>query len=100
MATKTKRTSLIGALEGIVGAEFVLHTPEDMVVFEADGSIGKSLPQVVVFPSTTEQVAQIVRLANSVDVPIVPRGAGTGLSGGAVAVKGGIVVTLTRMNRI
>ncbi|MEE9285033.1 MAG: FAD-linked oxidase C-terminal domain-containing protein [Dehalococcoidia bacterium] len=100
MGTRAKSKSLIGALERIVGPEAVLHTPEDMVVFEYDGSIGKAPPQAVVFPSATEEVAQVVRLANRHGVPVTPRGAGTGLSGGAVPIQGGILITLTRMNRI
>src|SRR5207249_6557380 len=55
---------------------------------------------LVVFPRTTEQVAQVVRLANEYRIPFLPRGAGTGLSGGALAVAGGVVIELQRMNRI
>src|SRR5262249_59167073 len=60
----------------------------------------KNRPDVVVFPKRTEQVAQVVRLANEYRIPFLPRGAGTGLSGGALAVEGGIVIELQRMNRI
>ncbi len=84
----------------IVGEAAVLSKPEDVLVFEADGSIGKGAPNVVVFPKTTEQVAALVKLANAHRVPVLPRGAGTGLSGGAVAVKGGLLISLTRMNKI
>ncbi len=100
MPAKTRKPSLITALERIVGRGAVLWTPEDMVVFEFDGSIEKMPPQAVVFPTSTEQVAKVVRLAHQHGIPIVPRGAGTGLSGGAVAIRGGIVVSLTRMTRI
>ena len=92
--------SLIDVLKGIVGDEHVLHTPEDMLVFEFDGSIDRRLPQAVVLPSTAEEVSRVVRLAHDHGVPLVPRGAGTGLSGGAVAIEGGILLVTTRMNRI
>ena len=98
MAAKSK--SIIGALGDIVGPEYVLHGPEDLLVFEYDASIDKAVPQAVVLPDTTEQVAAIVKLANAYGVPITPRGAGTGLSGGALAVKGGIVIGTSRMNRL
>ncbi|MSQ25062.1 MAG: FAD-binding protein [Dehalococcoidia bacterium] len=100
MATKRRSRSLVAALQRIVGADAVLHAPDDMVVFEYDASIGKHAPQAVVAPATTAQVAAIVRLANAAGVPIVPRGAGTGLSGGAVAPRGGVVIAMTRMTRI
>ncbi|MGE3857560.1 MAG: FAD-binding oxidoreductase, partial [Dehalococcoidia bacterium] len=60
----------------------------------------RALPDAVVFPDTSEEVAAVVRAAHQFGVPVVPRGSGTGLSGGAVPVKGGVVVALTRMNRI
>ena len=95
-----KKGSLVAALCEIVGREQVLHEPEDMLAFEFDGSIGKALPQAAVFPANSAQIARIVKLGNATGVPVVPRGAGTGLSGGAVAVQGGIVVAMTRMTRI
>ncbi|MFQ5861008.1 MAG: FAD-binding oxidoreductase [Dehalococcoidia bacterium] len=91
---------LVKALQPIVGREYVIHHPEDLLVFEYDGSIDRGLPQVVVFPTTTEQVSQVVALAYREGVPVVARGAGTGLSGGAIAALGGIQVALSRMNRI
>ena len=97
---RTKTKTLVEALEDIAGRDAVLHTPEDMIVFEFDGSIEKMPPQAVVFPRTAGEVSRIVKLANAHGVPVVPRGAGTGLSGGAVAIKGGVVIVTTRMNRI
>ncbi|HLF72277.1 MAG TPA: FAD-linked oxidase C-terminal domain-containing protein [Dehalococcoidia bacterium] len=87
-------------LERVFGAGRVLHTPEDLIVFEYDGTIEKGQPQVVVFPDTTEEVAAAVKIARRYDLPIVPRGAGTGLSGGAVAAVGGVLIAMTRMNRL
>ena len=90
----------IDALCRALSPDRVLSRPEDLLVFEYDGTIERSAPQVVVLPDSTEEVAAAVRIARRFDLPIVPRGAGTGLSGGAVAVVGGLVVALTRMRRI
>ncbi|MCA9848207.1 MAG: FAD-binding protein [Dehalococcoidia bacterium] len=92
--------SLIRELQEALGASNVLHEPEDLVVYEYDATIERSLPDVVVFPATAEDVAAAVRLAVKYDLPVVPRGSGTGLSGGAVPIKGGILIVMTRMNRI
>lgn len=98
MAGKAK--NIIAAISDLVGPENVLHAPEDMLVFEYDASIDKAIPQAVVLPLNPEQISSIVKLANTYGIPITPRGAGTGLSGGALAVKGGIVIGTSRMNRI
>jgi glycolate oxidase len=90
----------LAELEQIVGPDAVLHAPEDLIVFEFDATISRALPDAVVFPADADQVSQVVRLAGRLGVPVVARGAGTGLSGGSVPVEGGIVVALTRMNRI
>lgn len=91
---------LISELERALGIDGVLSRPEDLLLYEYDGSVELARPQCVVFPRTTSEVVQIVQLANRFDVPIVGRGAGTGLSGGALARHGGIVVVFSRMNRI
>ncbi len=87
-------------LKAIVGDEYVIHRPEDLIVFEYDGSVDRGLPTLVVLPDTTEQVSECVKIAAKYGLPVVARGAGTGLSGGAVAGQGGIVLALTRMTRI
>src|SRR5436309_5392792 len=88
-------------LAAIVAPMPVLSAPEDMLVYECDGhTLDKAPPTAVVFPSTTEQVVAIVKLANQYGLPFVARGAGTGLSGGALALDGGIVIEMSRMNRI
>ncbi len=87
-------------LERAVGRDAVLWRPEDLIAFEYDGTIERAQPQAVVFPTTAKQVAEVVRVAVEAGLPVVPRGAGTGLSGGALAAQGGVVVALTRMNRI
>lgn len=91
---------LIKKLEKAVGREAVLSRPEELIVYEFDASLERGTPQVAVFPRSTQDVVQIVRLAAEAQVPIVSRGAGTGLSGGAVAPHGGLLLVFTRMNRI
>ena len=90
----------VAELQQIVGPDAVLDAPEDLIAFEFDATIARGLPDAAVFPSDARQVSQVVRLAGRVGVPVVARGAGTGLSGGSVPVEGGIVVVLTRMKRI
>jgi glycolate oxidase len=87
-------------LVDLLGPDAVLHRPEDVLVYEYDYGLDRAVPQAVVFPSTTQEVAAVVKLARSLDVPVVARGAGTGISGGAVPVQGGIVIALARMKRI
>tara|TARA_B100001123_G_scaffold312994_1_gene350106 strand:- start:149 stop:1591 length:1443 start_codon:yes stop_codon:yes gene_type:complete len=91
---------LIKELEGIVGRSSVIHHPDDLLVFAYDGLVDTGTPQAVVFPTATEQVSQVLALANTRNIPVIPRGAGTGLSGGAIAHSGGIELSLTRMSSI
>jgi glycolate oxidase len=84
----------------IVGSRFVFDHPEDLRLYEYDGGVDKARPDAVVLPQTTEQVSAIARLASRHGLPIVGRGAGTGLSGGAIPRHGGIMVGFARMNRI
>lgn len=93
-------TPLVRELQRAVGADHVLSAPEDLVAYEYDATIDRARPDVVVFPATTEEVAAAVRIAAEHDQPVVPRGSGTGLSGGALPVLGGVLIVLTRMNRI
>ena len=87
-------------LRRIVGREAVIDSPNDLRIFERDGSIDGAVPDAVVLAATTEQVADVIKVAARNKVPIVPRGAGTGLSGGAVTIRGGIALQVTRMRRI
>jgi glycolate oxidase len=91
---------LIGDLVALLGPAAVLSHPEDLMLYEYDGSVETGSPKCIVFPSSTREVSEIVRLANRYEVPLLGRGAGTGLSGGAIARDGGIVVAFARMNRI
>ncbi|MCW5932794.1 MAG: FAD-binding protein [Fimbriimonadia bacterium] len=93
--------SLQKELSVIVGADAVLTDPIQLRAYDCDAyTIEKSLPTVVTLPQETAQVAEIVKVANRLDLPVIPRGAGTGLSGGSLAVNGGILIATTRMNRI
>src|SRR5713226_3548417 len=91
---------LIREMEQLLGKQGVLSAPEDLLLYEYDASVEQARPDCIVFPRSTEDVVQIVRLANRYETPLVGRGAGTGLSGGAIARSGGIVVVFSRMNRI
>jgi len=91
---------LVHELTKLLGEDSVLHKLEDLFLYEYDGSVEKGLPDVVVFPTTTEHVSQCVKLAAKYEVPVVGRGAGTGLSGGALARNGGVMLVFARMNRI
>src|SRR5512132_1310099 len=87
-------------LARLLGARGYLDRPEDLTLYEYDGGVDKHRPDLVVFPRTTEDVSAIVRIAHEFGAPFVGRGAGTGLSGGAIPREGGIVVAFARMNRI
>jgi len=95
-----KTSALIRDLEGIVGPEYVIWRPEDLLVYEYDGSIEKGIASAVAVPGSAEEVAAVVKAANRHGVPLAPRGAGTGLSGGSVARKAALVLVFTRLNRI
>jgi glycolate oxidase len=94
-------SALIDALRQIVGPGNLISDPEEKLVYECDGlTMFKAVPDVVVFPASTRQVADVVRLAHRERIPFVARGGGTGLSGGALAVEGGIMIALTKLNHI
>lgn len=84
----------------IAGERFVLDRPEDLRLYEYDGGVDKARPDAVVLPQTTQQVSAIAKLASQHGLPLIGRGAGTGLSGGAIPRYGGILVGFARMNRI
>jgi len=85
----------------VVGSANVLTDPAELLVYEADGlTHGRTRPALVVLPASTEEVARVVAVAREEGTPIVPRGAGTGLSGGARPVEGSVVISLARMRRI
>jgi glycolate oxidase len=92
--------SLIRVFENLLSASRVFSRPEDLLLYEYDGSVDLGRPDLVVFPESTTEVAQIVKLAAQHNLPIVGRGAGTGLSGGALARTGGVMLAFGRMNKI
>ena len=94
------RNALINELRAIVGEHYVLIEKEDVIVYEQDGSIFQVMPEIVVLPANVEQVSAVIKAAKRANVPIVPRGSGTGLAGGAVPAEGGIVLSLARLDRI
>jgi glycolate dehydrogenase FAD-linked subunit len=87
-------------LARLTAPERVLTRPEDLMLYEYDALSARRVPDAVVFPETTAEVVGIVKLARDLGVPVVARGAGTGLSGGAVVTEGGVVVSLARMKKI
>ncbi|MSO21186.1 MAG: FAD-binding protein [Acidobacteria bacterium] len=87
-------------LAAIVGARAVLSQPDDLLLYEFDGSVDRAMPNAVALPATAGEVVALVRWARQNGVVIVPRGAGTGLSGGAVAVHGGLMMGFARMKEI
>src|SRR5438876_1996199 len=94
------KAEVIAELNRLLGARNVLHSSYDLTMYEYDASIDRGRPEIVVMPSNSAEVAAIVKIAARYSVPVVPRGAGTGLSGGAIPIYGGIVIVFTRMNRI
>jgi len=87
-------------IAALLGPRGYLDRPEDLTLYEYDGGVDKHKPDLVVFPRTTAEVSAIVKIAREFDVPFVGRGAGTGLSGGAIPLEGGIMIGFARMNRI
>jgi len=100
MSTPKLTPSALGQLVSIVGSEHVLTSDEDRLCYSYDGQMVEHAPDAVVRPADAEQISRVMVLANEERFAVVPRGGGTGLSGGSVAACGGIVLDLTRMNRI
>jgi glycolate oxidase len=92
---------IISQLQSLLGENSVISDPSELIVYESDGfTIAKSCPSAVVFPTSTAQVSEIVKLLHRHDIQNIPRGSGTGLAGGCVAFNDGIIVSTARMNRI
>ena len=88
------------ALRTLLTPEQVFSDQATLMAYEVDGGMDTGLPEAVVFPRSTEEVARIVRWAAENQVALIARGAGTGLSGGAVAVCGGVIVEFVHMHRV
>src|SRR5512146_2342867 len=93
-------SSVLKELKKIVGADNLLTSPEELTVYSYDATQRESLPWAVARPKTAAEVSQILLLANRERFPVVPRGAGSGMSGGSGPIEGGLVLSLERMNRI
>jgi glycolate oxidase len=94
-------STLIDRLRDVVGRDALISTPSELLVYECDGyTIEKNRPEVVVFPTMTAQVVSIVKLCQELNVPFVPRGAGTSLAGGCLPVGGGVIISMARMKKI
>src|SRR5260370_20763678 len=96
--TAAKKAEVVRELSDLLGARYVLYTPYDLMLYEYDASIDRSTPDVGVLPATTEDVVAIVKIAARHHVPGWPRGAGTGLSGGALPIYGGLCVLFSPHN--
>ncbi len=95
------KPEVISQLERIVGKDSILTAKEDLATYAYDGTTTWShAPEVVVLPTSTNQISQILKLASTNRIPVTPRGAGTNISGGSVPVRGGIVLCTTKMNRV
>jgi glycolate oxidase len=93
--------TLLQELQSLLGKGGVIAGPEELMVYECDAYVAaKQRPQVVVFPTSTQQVADVVKCANRHRVTVVPRGAGTGLAGGSLAESDSLMLSMTRMNQI
>ncbi|HYV24862.1 MAG TPA: FAD-binding protein, partial [Pyrinomonadaceae bacterium] len=93
--------AIIEELRDIVGDENVLSEPDELLVYECDGlPQHKHLPRAVVFPNSTEETSEVLALLHDEEISFAPRGAGTGLSGGALAINQGVVIELARMRKI
>jgi len=101
MMASMDREAFVARLGEVVGAAAVLTHPEDLVVYEHDAFlVARARPDVAVLPGSAAEVAAVVRSAREAGVPVVARGAGTGLNGGSIPVAGGLLLVLTRMDRI
>ncbi|MBA2645333.1 MAG: FAD-binding protein, partial [Pyrinomonadaceae bacterium] len=92
---------LISDLRAVVARDQVLSAPDELLVYECDGlPQHKFPPRAVIFPRSTEEVSEVIRVLSRAGVPFAPRGAGTGLSGGALALERGVIIELARMRRL
>jgi glycolate oxidase len=94
------RAALVRELREVLGAQHVLSEPGDLLAYEYDASNFTAVPDLAVLPGSAAEVAQVLRIAARHGAPVIPRGAGTGVAGGALPIVGGVVVVMARMNRI
>ncbi|MFO7666646.1 MAG: FAD-linked oxidase C-terminal domain-containing protein [Desulfobacterales bacterium] len=92
--------SIFEKIRSIVGARYCSRKKEDLVCYAYDATANRYLPDAVVFPKDAVEISKIIKLANSEEFYVIPRGSGSGMTGGSVAVKGGVVLVMNRLNRI
>jgi len=92
--------TIITELENIIGKDGVLHSPEDLAVYSYDGTFEEHRPDLVVLPRSTDQVSQVIQIAARERIPVVTRGMASGLAAASVPFSGGIVLCMTRMDRV
>jgi len=93
-------SKIVDEITGIVGKENVQASLEDRKCYSYDGRVDGAIPDLIVHPASAEDVSRILVLANQYGFPVIPRGAGSGLTGGSVPVNGGVIISFTRMDRI
>src|SRR5215218_8594872 len=97
----TNNGSVAAELRQILSPQQVISDPSELYVYDCDGfTIARSTPAAVCFPTSTEEVVRVVRFLAERNIQIVPRGSGTGLTGGCVAFQNGVVVSTARMNKV
>ncbi|GLB59500.1 FAD-linked oxidase C-terminal domain-containing protein [Cytobacillus sp. NCCP-133] len=98
---KSTDKHIVNLAEIVGGARSILYLKEDLVAYDCDGfTIHKHLPKAVVFPKNTQEVAEVVQYCSENNLPFLARGAGTGLSGGAIPLNGEIIISMVRMKKL
>ncbi len=93
-------SDILKKLAVIVGPQNLTTAREDLLCYSYDSTAQEYIPDAVIFPGSSQEISSILQLADASSIVVVPRGAGTGMTGGALPVKGGLVMVLTRLNRI
>jgi len=93
-------SNLVDEMAHIVGIDNLVYRAEDLIVYESDATSERVLPAIVALPASAEEVEAVVKLARRHNLPVIPRGAGTGLSGGAVSDAAGVLIGTARMKRL
>jgi len=101
LAIQAKQALLVSALRPILTEDALLWQPEDTIPYECDGLAAyRKMPLAVALPENEDQVVRILKACHRLQIPIVPRGAGTGLSGGAMPIEQGLVLSLAKLKKI
>jgi glycolate oxidase len=92
--------NVVKKLQEVVGVDYISTDKEDRICYSYDATNQHFLPEAVVFPGETKEISEIMKLANDETFPVVPRGAGSGFSGGSLPVQGGLVMVMERLNKV